>query len=83
MREVVDWQPIDTLERDGRQVMFWCPAGPLFAPASPAPPRHELRRIHREIYEATGTWPDARYAPTHWAELPTGPKVTPEDDADE
>ncbi len=70
------WQTVDTLQPDGRQVLFWSPLGKCYiAPAEVLrpPSREEMRRI----YEETGDWPNVGWNATHWMELPDDPKIVP------
>ena len=68
------WQPIETVPRDGRQVLFWTPNGGIhIAPAVPQPDRGHLRRLNRDVYIETGEWPNAGWNPTHWMPLPAPP----------
>jgi hypothetical protein len=73
-----EWQDIAKLKRDGRQVLFFSPAGHFVAPASEEFSDAEARKMHLEIYQETGSWPNHRFSPTHFAEL-TIPALTPKD----
>ena len=67
-----EWQSIDTLKRDDRQVLFSCRAGLFIAPASSL--TRELTKAERLKLAKAGTWPDYyNFAPSHWMELPPMP----------
>jgi hypothetical protein len=63
------WKGMEELVRDGRQVLFWSPAGAFVAPAFEAPTGDRLRATQRQIYEATGQWPSNDFSPVKWAEI--------------
>lgn len=68
------WMPIDTLPNDpDMQVLLAMPAGITLAPANLG----NLTRAEAvRLYQQTGTWPQAKYYPTHWHALPK-PPVSP------
>lgn len=71
----MNWQALDELQRDGRQVLFWAPAGAFVAPALTSMTRDALWETQREVYQETGAWPRVEYIPTAWAEIvPPTPK---------
>lgn len=60
-----NWQPIETLVLDGRQVRFRCPLGGEFkAPA--LAPYEPTRKERFEMYKVDGEWPNAGWDATHW-----------------
>lgn len=65
------WRPIETLDLDGRLVMYAMAGGVCIAPAAEPceTPREDL--IERA---KGGDWPDyQKWAPTHWRPVPTLP----------
>lgn len=67
-----EWQKIEHLKPDGRQVLFYMPAGIIIAPAVEM--REPTRSESVAIYRHSGDWPQAQFRPTHYMELPEPPK---------
>ncbi len=69
------WQPIETLQYTGEQVLFLAPAGVVIAPALKPKPLSGLSKEDRMmLYEISGSiGGDPKYNPTHWMTLPPPP----------
>lgn len=67
-----NWQPIETVPKDERLVLFYMPGGMAIGPAIdgiPLTPKETAAFI-----QAGGAWPDYQaWTPTHWMELPAPP----------
>ncbi len=69
------WKTIDTLPSTGESVLMALRSGDIvIAPASMIEEATTPQK--RQIYEATGEWPNAKFQPTHWMPLPDPPGST-------
>lgn len=71
--DVNGWHDISSLPDTGENVIYWSPAGQFMAPAQASlkSTREERLRVAKEVYLASGEWPNVKYAATHWRpELP-------------
>ena len=68
----MDWQPIETLDRDGRLVLFYCPAGSIFiAPAAPLDEPTAAQKV--SMYRQGVGWSNVKWNASHWMPLPAPP----------
>jgi hypothetical protein len=62
------WQPIETLNYDGRQVEFLNSFGIKFEALATHP--RQLSKAERfAIFKSDGAWPDVKHNPTYFREI--------------
>jgi hypothetical protein len=65
---VIDWQPIETVPKDGRQVLLHTRNGTI-AIASSSVLKEATQAEKIAMYKNDGSLPNAGFLPTHWAFL--------------
>jgi len=69
------WREINTLNCDGRLVLFWMSGGMFIGPATKTTPMSHEERLALVCagYLRDNPWEQPEYVPTHYRELPEPP----------
>lgn len=67
------WRPIETAPKDSVILLAFRNGSISMGPSPKDIPTDTLRAIRKQIYRASGEWPDNGWMPTHWRYPPSPP----------